>query len=239
MKPAGGIGGGAPAAPASGSGGGCGLGRERPAVGQVTRVTCRVQACPAHQHAGPAVAHLELEQLLHLVLGHAVCAKNRWRRAHIRVADEAGGTAEVGAQALDVELGEDAPRGGYVEAVRVGRRALMDTEGAHPTRGKQRAGGKGRVFRAQQHLSPEVASIKVVESSRCCACVSLPSARARLDMNFFLLSCSWHERTIYRASGVKLFLCGHGKGHRNLSAEHFMRISVGYGGPARGQAQKL
>ena len=32
------------------------------AVGQV------VQACPAHQHVGPAVAHLELEQLVHLVL---------------------------------------------------------------------------------------------------------------------------------------------------------------------------
>ena len=46
------------------------------------------------------------------------------------------------------------------------------------------------------------------------------------------LSCSSHERTMYRASGVKFFLCGHGKCRRDLSAEHSMRISVGYGGPA-------
>ena len=50
---------------------------------------------------------------------------------------------------------------------------------------------------------------------------------------------SWHERIIYRASGVKLILCGHGKGRRDLSAEHSMRITVGYGDPARGQARKL
>ena len=42
-------------------------------------------------------------------------------------------------------------------------------------------------------------------------------------MNIFLLSCSWHERIIYRASGAKLVLCGHGKGRRDVSAEHFMR----------------
>ena len=40
---------------------------------------------------------------------------------------------------------------------------------------------------------------------------------------------------IYRASGVKLILRGHGKGRRVLSAEHSMRITVGHGGPARGQ----
>ena len=56
-------------------------------------------------------------------------------------------------------------------------------------------------------------------------------------------SChSWHEQKIYRASVVlKLFLCGHVKGRRDLSPEHSMRImmSVGYGaGPARGQARK-
>ena len=56
-------------------------------------------------------------------------------------------------------------------------------------------------------------------------------------MNIFLLSCSWHERTIYRASGVKLVLCCQGKGRRDLSAEH--SITVGYGGPARGQAREL
>ena len=58
-------------------------------------------------------------------------------------------------------------------------------------------------------------------------------------MNIFLLSCSWHERIIYRASGVKLVLCGHGKGRRDLSAEHSMRVTVGYGDPARGQAREL
>ena len=41
----------------------------------------------------------------------------------------------------------------------------------------------------------------------------------------------------YTASGVKLFLCGHGKGSRDLSAEHAMRMSFSYGGPARGQAR--
>ena len=88
------------------------------------------------------------------MLGRAVGAKNRRWQTHIRVAAEAGGTAEVGAQALDVDIGEDAPRGGYVAAVRVGRRAREDAEGAHPTRGKQRAGGEGRVLRVQQHLVP-------------------------------------------------------------------------------------
>ena len=68
-------------------------------------------------------------------------------------------------------------------------------------------------------------------------------------MNIFLLYCSWHERTIYRASGGKLILCGHGKGRRDLSAEHSKgrsksaehstRITVGDGGPARGQAREL
>ena len=38
-------------------------------------------------------------------------------------------------------------------------------------------------------------------------------------MNIFLLSCSWHERIIYRASAVQLVLCGHGKGRRDLSEQ--------------------
>ena len=38
---------------------------------------------------------------------------------------------------------------------------------------------------------------------------------------------------------VILFLCGHGKGRRDLSAEHSTRLSVGYGGPTRGQAQNF
>ena len=70
----------------------------------------RVQACPAHQHVRPAVAHLELEQLLHLVRGKAVGA-SRWQlRAGIRVAAKAVNASEVGAQALGFELGGDAPR---------------------------------------------------------------------------------------------------------------------------------
>ena len=44
-------------------------------------------------------------------------------------------------------------------------------------------------------------------------------------------SRAWHEQIIYRASGVKFVLCGHGKGRRDLSAEHSMRTTVGYGGP--------
>ena len=58
-------------------------------------------------------------------------------------------------------------------------------------------------------------------------------------MNIFLFSCSSHEPIIYRASGVKLILCGHGKGRRDPSAEHSMRITVGYGDPARGQVKLL
>ena len=45
-------------------------------VGQVVErlphVARRIKACPAYQHVGPAVAHLELEKLLHLVLGITV-----------------------------------------------------------------------------------------------------------------------------------------------------------------------
>ena len=49
------------------------------------------------------------------------------------------------------------------------------------------------------------------------------------------------ERSICtgRASGVKLVLCGHGKGRKGLAAEHSMRITVGYGDPARGQERKV
>ena len=43
------------------------------------------------------------------------------------------------------------------------------------------------------------------------------SARSGLDINFFLLSRSSHEQTIYRAPGVnlKLLVCGYGKGRRD------------------------
>ena len=52
----------------------------------------RLSSCrPPHhgltalQHVGPAVVHLELEQLLHFVVGRAVGAKNRRWQDHIRV----------------------------------------------------------------------------------------------------------------------------------------------------------
>ena len=84
VKPVGRIVGGATAVPVS-VGGGCagrggsncllGGGDGILAVGQVverlTRVARCVQACPAHQYVRPAVVHLELGQLLHLVLWHA------------------------------------------------------------------------------------------------------------------------------------------------------------------------
>ena len=47
------------------------------------------------------------------------------------------------------------------------------------------------------------------------------------------------QQTMYRTSGVKLFIRIHGKGRRDLSAVHSMRMSVGNGGPARGQVRKL
>jgi hypothetical protein len=48
------------------------------------------------------------------VLRRAVGTDLRRRRAGVRVAVQMVGTAKVGAQALDVELREDAPRRGYV-----------------------------------------------------------------------------------------------------------------------------
>ena len=60
--------------------------------------------------------------------------------------------------------------------------------------------------------------------------------------NWDLQCPSWpssHEPIIYRASGVKLILCRHGKGRRDPSAEYSMRITFGYGDPARGQVRKL
>ena len=101
--------------------------------------------------------------MLHLVLRYAVQASRRRWRADIRVAAEAVGTVEVGAQAFDVELGEDAPRRGNVEAARDWRRAredpqvtvvpraFEDPQGAHPAWGEQRARREGRVPRGEQH----------------------------------------------------------------------------------------
>ena len=48
-----------------------------------SRVARRVMPRPANQHVGPAPAHLELEQLLHLVLRPAVRTDNRRRRSSL------------------------------------------------------------------------------------------------------------------------------------------------------------
>ena len=84
--------------------------------------------------------------------------------------------------------------------------------------------------------------LQVVESSRRRIVVSC----AIPGHEYLLLSLSWHEQTIHTgrawakwASGVKLFLCHHGKGSRDLSEEHSMLISIGYSCPASGQVLKL
>ena len=164
VKPAGGIGEGGPAAPASGGGGLGGAGERAAccskAVMQSARLSSGSRVSPAasrpvqrtSMYGGP-LRIKKLEQLLHLVLGHAVRASRWWWWAGIRVAAEAVRSSEVRAQAFDVELGEDAPRRGYVEPVRVWRSAREDPEGAHPPRG-ERSRREGRVLRVQQHLVP-------------------------------------------------------------------------------------
>ena len=90
-----------------------------------------------------------------LVLHSAVPANRSYptscsgmRRADVRVASQAVGTAEAGAQALDGELGKgDAPRRGNVEAARVGRCARRPGRGPHLT---------------VPHLSPPVRTFKPV-----------------------------------------------------------------------------
>ena len=58
-------------------------------------------------------------------------------------------------------------------------------------------------------------------------------------MNIFGYLARDTSKQYTAVSGVEPFLCGHAKGRRDLSAEHSMRMSVGYGDPARGQARKL
>ena len=41
------------------------------------RVARGVQACPAHKYVRPAIEHFKLEQLLHLVFGHAIQLEGR------------------------------------------------------------------------------------------------------------------------------------------------------------------
>ena len=73
-------------------------------------------------------------------------------------------------------------------------------------------------------------------------CINIVGCKELLPACFVWGIMMWLSRwcdSDYRASGVKLVLCGHGKGRRDLSAEHSMRITDGYGGPARGQAREL
>ena len=67
-------------------------GRWLPRNGQVDerllRVASQLEAYPAHQHVWQAVVHLELKQLLHLVLWRAVGAGQLWRRTHVLVAGD-------------------------------------------------------------------------------------------------------------------------------------------------------
>ena len=53
---------------------------------------------------------------------------------------------------------------------------------------------------------------------------------------YLLLSRSWHEQIIYRASGVKLFLCDQGKAAQIYPQNILYEC---YGGSARVQARKL
>ena len=73
-------------------------------------------------------------------------------------------------------------------------------------------------------------------SSPACAEGYDTPAQQREDSTTFMLSRSWHGQIIYRASAVKLST---EMMAAEISTEHSMRISVGYGGPARGQARKL
>ena len=137
------------------------------AVGQVVerlpRVARRIHACPAHKYVRPVIVNFKLEQLLHLVLGHAVRASRlRWW-ASIQVAAEAVRSSEVLAQAFDVELGEYAPHRGDVEPARILCSAREDQEGTH--RGEQRARREGRVLRVQQPTAKCTSRRKASSSS--------------------------------------------------------------------------
>ena len=135
---------------------------------------------------GPAEAHLESEQLLHLVLGHAVWTSRRRRReGSIRVATEALWSAEGREQAFEIELGEDAPRRGDVEPALVWRSAREGPEGAYPQWGERPARRGGRVLRVQQHLAPHVEVHVPPGSVELClapACSRLSRARSRAPM---------------------------------------------------------
>jgi hypothetical protein len=107
---------------------------------------------PPHQDVGPAVAHLELEQLRQLELLRSIRANDRGGRVGLDT--EVGRTADVGAESVDVKLVEHPPGGGEVQAVGVGRRARKHLERAHPARREQRARRQRGVFGIKEHLVP-------------------------------------------------------------------------------------
>jgi hypothetical protein len=96
------------------------------------------------RHAGPPVANLQLQQILHFVLLPAIRADHG--RGLAGIATEGVGATEVGPKELDVELWEYAQRRSFgdvnLNAVRVGRRAREDGEGAHPARRQQHHEGR-------------------------------------------------------------------------------------------------
>jgi hypothetical protein len=64
---------------------------------------------PPHQDVVAAVAYLELEQLRHLLLRHAICANDGGGGRAPTSAAKIGWAAGVGAEAFDVELVEHPP----------------------------------------------------------------------------------------------------------------------------------
>ena len=71
-------------------------------------------------------------------------------------------SSEVGAQAFDVEPGENTPRRGEVEPARVWRSERKDPEGTHPPWGEQRGRRELLVLRVQQHLVPHSELVPVL-----------------------------------------------------------------------------
>ena len=142
------------------------------AASQLVKLSSGFHVFPPHQglssetvpwqHVRPAIAHHELEQLLHLILWHAVRpGASRWRwRACIGVATEAIGSSEVGVQRLDVELGEDTGKqsSGYVEPVRLAQSARGPGRGASSAwRAASATGGICAPYRATSCLPPRTA----------------------------------------------------------------------------------
>ena len=120
--------------------GGDGLRAVSQVVQRLPRVAggVRVAASPADQNVGSAVAHLELEKFLHLVLQLPVGPNHGWG-GNENVLTKVLGATKVRSEAFNVELRAGAPRGGDVQAVGIGRRNCEYLKRAHPARGQQRS----------------------------------------------------------------------------------------------------